>query len=68
MKKELIAISKTFFLFSLLVWLYIVAFQIAHPESVSWTFTRWLRIRNDVVGEISFVVSVISFLIWQLLS
>lgn len=57
-KKSLL---ETSFLFSLLVWLYVIAMQIAHPESVAWTFTYWLRIRLDYVGEIAFVTSVISF-------
>lgn len=64
-KKLKIILSKTAFLFGLLVWLYVIAMQIAHPESVSWTFTYWLRIRMDFVGEISFVISLISFMFWQ---
>ncbi len=63
-----IAASKTAFVFGLLVWIYVIAMQIAHPESVSWTFTSWLRIRMDFVGEISFLISIISFFVWQLVT
>jgi hypothetical protein len=67
MKKEYTyAISKTAFLFGLLVWLYVIAMQIAHPESVSWTFVYWLPIRMDFVGEISFIISILGFFVWQL--
>ncbi|MCD6547617.1 MAG: hypothetical protein J7K22_03635 [Nanoarchaeota archaeon] len=65
-KQVVIAISKTGFLFGLLVWLYVIAMQIAHPESVNWTFVYWLPIRMDFVGEIAFVISFLGFLIWQL--
>ena len=62
MKKNLKKpILETTFLFSLFIWIYVIAMQIAHPESVSWTFTYWLRIRLDYVGELAFVISVISF-------
>lgn len=54
-------ILETMFLFGLLVWIYVIAMQIAHPESVSWTFTYWLRIRMDYIGEIAFVISTVSF-------
>lgn len=65
-KEKLIkVISKTGFIFGLLVWFYVIALQIAHPSSVTWTFTRWLRVRNDYVAEFSFVVSLISFIAWQ---
>ncbi len=63
--KLVVTFSKTAFLFGLLVWFYVIAMQIAHPESVSWTFTYWLRIRMDFVGELAFVISLIGFLIWQ---
>ena len=67
-KLKLITIlSKTAFLFGLLVWIYIIAMQIAHLESVSWTFTYWLQIRMDYVGEIAFIISIIGFMIWQYL-
>jgi len=66
-QKLFVIFFKTLFFYSLLVWLYIIAMQIAHPDSVSWTFTEWLRIRMDIVGETAFVGSLIGFLVWQYL-
>ena len=64
MKKKLKkTIVETSLVFSLLVWLYVIAMQIAHPESVSWTFTYWLRVRMDYIGEIAFIISIISFFV-----
>jgi hypothetical protein len=64
-KKWQLILAQTLFFYGLLVWLYVIAMQIAHPESVSWTFTEWLRLRMDLVGETAFVGSVIGFLVWQ---
>jgi hypothetical protein len=66
-QKLFIIFFKTLFFYSLLVWLYVTAMQIVHPDSVSWTFTEWFRIRMDIVGETAFVSSLIGFLIWQYL-
>lgn len=67
-RNYVIPVSKTAFLFGLLVWIYVIAMQIAHPESVSWTFVYWLPVRMDFVGEISFVISLIGFFVWQLVT
>ncbi|MCD6575662.1 MAG: hypothetical protein J7K73_00710 [Nanoarchaeota archaeon] len=64
--KLVITASKTAFLFGLLIWLYVIAMQIAHPESVSWTFVYWLPIRMDFVGEVAFVILLVGFFVWQL--
>ncbi len=64
-KNAILPLSKTAFVFGLLVWLYVIAMQVARPESVSWTFTYWLRVRMDFVGEISFLVSLAGFFVWQ---
>ena len=63
MKRFKEPVLETLFLFSILTWLYVIAMQVAHPESVSWTLTSWFRIRLDVTGEIAFLISVISFFI-----
>ena len=52
---------ETSFLFSFSIWLYVIAMQIAHPESVKWTFTEWFRVPMDIVGQTAFIISVISF-------
>ena len=64
----IITFSKTAFVFGLLVWIYVVAMQIAHPESVSWTFVYWLPFRMDFIGEISFLISLVGFFVWQLVT
>ena len=64
-KNAILPLSKTAFVFGLLVWLYAIAMQVAHPESVGWTFTYWLRVRMDIAGEISFLISLLGFFVWQ---
>ena len=64
-KDAILPASKTAFVFGMLVWIYIITMQIAHPESVGWTFAYWLRIRMDIVGEISFLISLAGFFVWQ---
>ena len=57
-------ILETVLVFSLIIFLYVIAMQIAHPESVSWTafyWTQWLKM--DMFGEIAFLLAVFSFLI-----
>jgi len=66
-QKLFVIFFKTLFFYGLLIWLYIIAMQIAHPDSVSWTFTEWFRVRMDIVGETAFVGSLIGFLVWQYL-
>ena len=58
------------FVFGLLVWLYVVAIQIAYPNWVAAQFSHikfppfnW---RLDEVGMIAFAVSAFGFFVWQL--
>ncbi len=60
------AIFETSFLFGLLVWLYVIAMQIAHPESVSWSFVYWSSIQMDFVGEVAFIIAIISFFLLRM--
>ncbi len=58
--------GETLFVFGLLGWLYGVAIQITHPEwlRIQLThFTPWLRV--DIFAIISFILSVIGFIIWR---
>ena len=59
-------VGETLFVFGLLGWLYGVAIQITHPEwlRIQLTlFTPWLRV--DLFAIISFILSVIGFIIWR---
>jgi len=61
-KKLIKAILETVFFFSFTIFLYVIAMQIAHPESVNWTafyWTQWLRM--DMFGEIAFILAIVSF-------
>ena len=60
-----IAFLKTGFFFSLLVWIYSVAMQIAHPDSTGWTFTHWFRVRIGYVAVAAFLISVVCFFLLQ---
>jgi hypothetical protein len=63
-------IALTMFLFGLLVWLYVVAVQITHPEWLPLQFSHVafppLNWRLDEVGIIAFAVSAFGFFAWQL--
>lgn len=55
LEKFLIIVSA----YAFIVWIYVVALQFLHPESLYAPFARWLPIRMDYVGETAFVVSFI---------
>jgi hypothetical protein len=61
------AVSITLFVFGLLGWLYIVLSATVHPQTLSWPLTHlapWPR--EDTFGIVSFAVSFVSFLVWNL--
>ena len=61
------ALSLTLFIFGLLGWLYIAAVALVHPDTLSVQLTHFAPWpREDTFGEISFVVSFISFFVWNL--
>ncbi|MBE3115498.1 MAG: hypothetical protein IMZ59_08300 [Actinobacteria bacterium] len=67
MKKILKAASFTFFIFGLLGWLYIAAVALVHPQTLHLQLTHFAPWpREDTFGMVSFVVSFISFFIWNL--
>lgn len=62
--------SQTVFLFSFLVWVYVVVIQVTHPEWLSAAMTHHdfppLNMRVDDTGLLAFILAVVSFLTWQL--
>ena len=60
----------TMFVFGLLVWLYVVAIQITHPEWLGSPFSHIglppFNSRLDEVGIVAFAVSAFGFFLWQL--
>ena len=56
--------------YSFAIWMYVIAFQIAVPESVYWPLAVWLPrwVRMDYVGEAGFIASFTFALIWTKLS
>jgi len=64
------ALSLTLFLFGLLTWLYVTAIQITHPKFLPAHLSHIqifpLNLRVDVVGIVGFIVSGVSFFVWQL--
>jgi len=61
------ALSLTLFVFGLLGWLYIATVALVHPETLTLQLTHFAPWpREDTFGEVSFVVSFVSFFIWNL--
>jgi hypothetical protein len=61
------SLSLTLFVFGLLGWLYIVLSTVFHPATLSVQLTHFAKWpREDTFGEFSFVVSFVSFFIWNL--
>jgi hypothetical protein len=61
------ALSFTLFVFGFAGWLYIVMNSYVHPYTLSMQLTHFLPYpREDTSGEISFVISFISFFVWNL--
>jgi len=71
-KHELLRIvSLTVFLFSLLIWLYVVLLQVTHPEWLPASFSSHIHFppfnwRLDDVGMLAFAIAVIGFVAWQI--
>ncbi|MEX0616727.1 MAG: hypothetical protein WD231_02840 [Candidatus Woykebacteria bacterium] len=62
------ALSLTFFLFGLLGWLYIAANAVVHPQTLHMGLTHFASWpREDTFGSVSFIVSFISFFVWNLI-
>jgi len=63
-------VALTIFVFGLLVWLYVIAIQITHPDWLAEEFSHLnfppLNWRLDEVGIIAFAVAAVGFFIWQL--
>jgi len=64
------AAALTVFLFSLLVWVYVVVIQITHPQwlplpmsHVTFFPFNW---RLDEIGMTAFAFAAVAFLIWQI--
>ena len=64
------AFSLTLFLFGLLTWMYVVSIQITHPRYLPAQLSHIqifpFNARVDVVGIVGFIVSGVSFFVWQL--
>lgn len=63
-------VALTLFVFGLLVWLYVVAIQITHPNWLSAPMARYgvppFSWRVDDTGVIAFAVAAFGFFIWRL--
>jgi hypothetical protein len=67
MRKIVKSLSFTFFIFGLLGWLYIAAVALVHPETLHLQLTHFiLWPREDTFGIVCFIVSFISFFVWNM--
>jgi hypothetical protein len=64
------AVALTVFVFSLLVWGYVVVIQVTHPEWLPAPFSHvntfpfnW---RLDEIGMTAFALAAVGFLVWQI--
>jgi hypothetical protein len=48
-----------FWVYSLVVWLYVIAMQLRYSESPHWPLAIWLPVRMDYIGELAFFFSFI---------
>ena len=46
-------------IYSLIVWLYVIAMQLRYPESPYWPLAQWVPVRMDYLGEVAFFLSFI---------
>jgi len=64
------AVPLTVFVFGLLVWGYVVLFQVVYPDWVSLPFSHIgifpLDWRLDDVGMVAFAVAAAGFLMWRI--
>jgi len=62
-------VSQTLFVFGLLLWAYVVAIQITHPEWLHSPLTHYdvppFNMSLDDVGVLAFALAAIGFLLWR---
>lgn len=67
----LCSLFKTLFLFGLLSWLYVIAMQVTHPDYLPLQLAHIpifpFTLRVDVTGILGFIISGVSFFLWQLI-
>jgi hypothetical protein len=60
--------SKTLALYGFAGWMYIALVALVHPRTLGWQLTHFTKLpHEDTFGETCFVVSLISFFIYNLL-
>jgi len=64
-------IALTVFVFSLMVWCYVVLIQVTHPDWLPQSFSSHIDFppfnwRLDDVGMLAFALAVIGFVAWQI--
>jgi len=66
--KTLRSLFLTLFVFGLLGWIYIATNAATHPETLAMPLTHLLPYpREDTFGIICFLVSMVSFFVWNLI-
>jgi len=64
------SVALTTFLFSLLVWCYVVIIQLMYPELLPEPFSHLtfppFNWRLDVVGMVAFGLAAVGFFVWQI--
>lgn len=67
MKRILLSLALTIFVFGFAGWIYIAMNAVFHPYTLSMPLTHLLPFpREDTFGAVSFAVSAISFFFWNI--
>ncbi len=69
MKRKLALVtSRTLAIYGFAGWIYIALCALIHPYTLSWRLTHFLPYpREDTFGAICFIVSLVSFFVYQML-
>lgn len=68
MKRFLQAAAFTLFIHSFAGWFYIAGNAVFHPQTLALPLTHFLSWpREDTAGIISFIISMVSFFVWNLI-
>jgi uncharacterized membrane protein YjfL (UPF0719 family) len=69
MRRVALAASRTIALYSFAAWAYVALVAVFLPNTLSFQLTHFLKVpRTDTFGEINFVISLISYFIFRMLT
>jgi hypothetical protein len=68
MRKVALVLSRTLAFYGFAAWVYIALVALVHPYTLGWQLTHFTKFpHEDTFGETSFVISLISFFVYNML-